>query len=140
MAPQLYWPPSEELQRALDNHHRWVESGGAEGIQLTDENAGWEFTGLRLDAACFAKANLSAAQFIRCSLVRTDFAEAILDSVLFKQCDLQFACFDRAQMPFSIISDDSEVHGATFMDADVRVTHIPRLRSTPCGLTDTHPK
>jgi uncharacterized protein YjbI with pentapeptide repeats len=123
-----YRKPDSVLQSVLDAHALWVETDGREGVQLTDEAAGFQFKNLMLDGVCLRRSKLRAVDFVLCSMVSADLSEALLEGSLFKDTDLTLASFRGANLRSATISKNSKIKGIDLFHAEVNGAKIPGVK------------
>lgn len=97
---RLWWDVALPLSRRadLERHYRWLRTGGRLGRQFEIKSQAKVFLQRDLDGACFEKAKIQRSPFIWCSLRLVTFADAALDEVIFKSCELGGADFRGARL------------------------------------------
>lgn len=109
-----YRPPPAYLLRRLHDHRRWLDSTGAIGARIgDDEAAALKFSGLDLEGVDFSLGFLNLAQFENCNLRNTWWVKADLEGSMFANCDLSGARFDQADMHLALVLG-SEISTAVF--------------------------
>jgi len=127
----------------IDDHRRWLETGGKAGVQIGTESAGREdevppldFSGMLLDGidlslgklygakfrgsslrgTCWIGSELGVAEFTDCDLSGARFDGATLDDTRFKRAVCRGVRFDRAYLTTADLSD-VDYRGASFEGA-----------------------
>jgi len=117
-------PPEEKpnVRLLLDEHKRWVETGGATGSRavLDDRDlSGMDLRGLDLSAASLNRANLARADLGRAQLRLTNLMQANLTDAILTEADLA---------------------GAVLVGAIARRVDFSKAKMTPIDLKDASGK
>ena len=85
---------SEDLNRILEDHSKWIKSSGNDGIQadlVGADLSGVNLRGANLSEADLSEANLIGANLIRANLVGADLSEADLSGVNLRGADISMS-------------------------------------------------
>lgn len=105
-------PLDDELKRILDDHRRWVDSGGSEGRCAELSNA--DLRRLDLGAADLRGARLDGANLSSATLTRGNLRGACLDHAILHRTGLQEADLE-----------DADLRGANLEGAELRRARLP---------------
>jgi uncharacterized protein YjbI with pentapeptide repeats len=121
-----YALPPKHLEQVLADHERWIETEGAEGKPLSEDDTEPTIEGLCLDAACLRRVRLVGSSLHACSLIGADLTQGQLALTGWRACDLTGASFEGADLSLSHFSEDCiGLETASFEGANIGGATIP---------------
>ena len=112
-------PPPPEIQNQIDEHQRWLESGGKEGRRLGSGDEVIEFNGLTLDSVDLSLSELACAEFKGSSLRGAWLIGAHLSGAAFNNSDLTGAHLERADLTYANFIN-AEISQVSFEEANTK--------------------